>query len=173
MNDDRYVLLDSKDGTIIRGMGNDLDRIITADSYIHTKGREKIVPVVKIEYKYVKFNNAVAPKIYKECPQVLLLLKFLSYKENSLIFPNGTYINQTNLAKALGFSRVYICELFKELKRKRVLDVMKKNGRNIYILNPYIATKGNEVYAEVLEKFAKTEWEREIEEKGKRNEPEE
>ena len=170
MEESRYFILDTQSGELVRSLGDNLDNILGSGNVIYTRNqKEGIKEVRKVDYKYIKLNNKIGKRLYTECPQILLLIDYLSYKENSLIFPNGVYVNQTNLAKALGYSRVYVCQMFRELKRKRVLDTIKKNGKNIYVINPYIVTRGNEVYAEVLDKFNKTEWQMLLEEKGKRN----
>ena len=168
-NDNRYFVLDAQNGELVRGLGNDLDIIFNTSGNFKGTRFEGVKQTKKTEYKYIKVNPKALDALWEKAPLTFRLIKYISYKENSLMFPNGVYINQTNLAKDLGLSREYICRMFKDLKEKKVINTIKKDRKVIYLLNPYIATKGNETYVEVFDKFIKTEWEKMAEEKGKRN----
>lgn len=161
-----YYLMNSE-GEIIQELGTDLDRILNNDIIIRG------VPVrktKKYDYKYIKFNYKAIKELQKQCPLGIYLLEYLSYKTNILAFSNGVLINQTNFAKETGVSRQTACNLFKKLKKLRVIDVLRVNNRNVYVLNPYIALKGNQIYEDIAVKFEKTEWQRLSEKRGKHNE---
>ena len=157
----------NSDGEILQELGDDLDRILNNDILIRG------VPIrrtKKFDYKYIKLNYKAIKELQKQCPLVIYLLEFLSYKTNILAFSNGAFINQTNFAKEVGISRQTSCNLFKKLKKLRVIDTLRVNNRNVYILNPYIALKGNQIYDDIAVKFEKTEWQRLSEKRGTHNE---
>lgn len=158
-----YYLIDS-DGEIIQELGTDLERILNNDILIKGVPTRK---TRKYDYKYIKFNYKTIKEILKQCPLAIYLLAFLNYKTNLLTFSNGVLINQTNFAKEIGISRQTACSLFKKLKKLRVIDTIRVNNRNGYILNPFIALKGNQMYEDLAVKFDKTEWERLSEKRGK------
>ena len=168
--ENRYFIFDSENGELVRGLGNNLDGILNTSGNLIGTRIEGIREFKKTNYKYVKVNLNALSDLCDISPLAVKILKYVSYKENSLMFSNGTYINQTNLAKALGVSREHICNTFKKLKENEVISTIKKGRKTIYILNPYIATRGNETYIEVMNKFIKTKWEGLAEERGKRNE---
>ena len=167
MNEEnRYFILDAQNGELVRGLGNDLDNIINT-SFKGTR-IEGIREFKKTEYRYIKINPFVLDKLVDEAPFTFKIIKYISYKENSLMFPNGKYINQSNLAEDLGLSREHICRKFRDLREKNIINTIKKDGKVIYLLNPYIATRGSDIYIEVFDKFIKTEWEKLAVEKGKK-----
>lgn len=166
MKQKMYYLID-EDGEIVQEMGNDLARLVGNDILIRSNAPFK--KTRKLDYKFTKINYNAIDKIYKECPLGLLLLPFINYKSNSLRFSNGVYINQTNFAKKIGLTRQTINNSFKKLLELKVIDKIRVERRDIYIFNPYIAIKGNEIYEEICEKFDGTEWQKLAEERGKRN----
>jgi len=161
-----YYLMNS-DGEILQELGSDLDRILNNDILIRGA---PIRRTKKFDYKYIKLNYKAIKELQKQCPLAIYLLEFLSYKTNILAFSNGVFINQTNFAKEVGISRQTACNLFKKLKKLRVIDTLRVNNRNVYILNPYIALKGNQIYDDIAVKFEKTEWQRLSEKRGTHNE---
>lgn len=169
MEESRYFILDTQNGELVRSLGDNLDGILNISGNLVGTRIEGIKEFKKTNYKYVKVNINALDKLCDISPLAFKLLKYVSYKENSLMYSNGKYITQTSLAKTLGVSRVYICRAFKKLKEEEIISTIKKGKKTIYILNPYIATRGNETYIEVLNKFVKTKWEGLAEEKGKRN----
>lgn len=169
MEESRYFILDTQNGELIRGLGNNLGDIFNTGSFTGTK-IQGIREFKKVDYKYIRVNNNATNTLWEKAPFTFRLFKYLNYKENALMFPNGVYVNQTNLAKDLNISRVYVCREFKKLKELKIINTIKKDRKVIYLLNPFIATKGSEIYIEVFDRFIKTEWERIAEQKGKRNE---
>jgi len=161
-----YYLMNSE-GEIIQELGNDLDRILNNDIIIRGT---PIRRTRKFDYKYVKINYKAIKVLEKECPLAIYLLQYLNYKTNVLAFSNGTLINQTNFAKDIGISRQTACNLFKKLIKLRVIDTLRVNDRKGYVLNPYIALKGNQIYEDIAVKFEKTEWQRLSEKRGTHNE---
>lgn len=169
MEESRYFILDAHNGELVRSLGDNLDGILNTSGNLIGTRLEGIKEFKKINYKYVKVNLNALDDLCDISPIAIKLLKYVSYKENALMFSNGVYINQSNLANALGVSREYICRAFKKLKEHEVINTIKKGRKTIYVLNPYIATRGNETYIEVMNKFVKTKWEGLAEERGKRN----
>lgn len=160
-----YYLINGE-GEIIQELGSDLDRILNNDILI--KGTP-VRRTRKYDYKYVKLNYKAIKELLKQCPLVIYLLQFVQYKTNILAFQNGIPINQTNFAKEVGISRQTACELFKKLRKLRVIDTIRVNNKNAYILNPYVALKGNQIYEDIAVKFDQTEWERLSEKRGKQD----
>lgn len=156
MKEDEILYIINQNGEILREIGTDYERI--SKNTIIIKPNVAYRDEVKLDYSYVKLNSKIGITIYKKCPQILLILPYLEYKTNFLMFPNGVYINQTNLAKATGLSRVYICELFNKFKKMEILKTVKVNKKNVYMLNPYIAMKGNRIYTDLMDKFKNTKW---------------
>lgn len=170
MENNRYFVLDAENGELVRGLGNNLDDVFNTTGNFRGTRIEGIKQFKETDYKYIKVNFNVLNLLVDRAPITLKLLKYVNYKENALMFPNGVYINQTNLAKDLGVSREYICRKFRDLKKLKIINTIKKDRKTIYLLNPYIATKGEKIYIEVFDKFIKTEWEKLAKKKGKRNE---
>lgn len=158
-----YYLMNGE-GEIIQELGSDLDRILNNDILIRGT---PIRRTRKYDYKYVKLNYKAIKELLKQCPLAIYLLQFVKYETNILAFANGTPINQTNFAKEVGISRQTACELFKKLRKLRVIDTIRVNNKNVYILNPYVALKGNKIYEDIAVKFDQTEWERLSEKRGK------
>lgn len=167
MKNKSYYLVD-ENGEVVQEMGTDLVRIMNNDILIRSS-----VPfrkTTKIDYKFAKVNYNAMLELYKECPLGLLLIPHINYKTNSLRYTNGVYINQTNFAKEVGVTRQTISRVFKKLEEMQVIISIKAERRNVYILNPYIAVKGNEIYTDILDRFQNTKWKELAERKGKRNE---
>lgn len=156
MEKEELLYIINQNGEILREIGTDYERI--SKNTIIIKPNVAYRDELKIDYSYVKLNSKVGTIVYKECPQILLLLPYLEYKTNFLMFSNGVYINQTNFAKRTGLSRVYVCELFKKFKKMEILKAVKVNGKNVYMLNPYIAMKGNRIYTDLIGNFKDTKW---------------
>lgn len=156
MKEDELLYIINQNGEILREIGTDYERI--TKNTIIIKPNVAYRDEARIDYSYAKLNSKIGITIYNECPQILLILPYLEYKTNFLMFPNGRYINQTNFAKATGLSRVYICELFKKFKKMEILKTVKVNKKNVYMLNPYIAMKGNRIYTDLIENFKNTKW---------------
>lgn len=159
-----FIVNDS--GEILEEIGTDYDRII--NNTIIIKPKEPYRQVVKIEYPYVKLNISLPNSFYSDFPQVLLLLPYLEYKTNFLMFPNGRYINQTSFAKATGYSRVYISRLFNKFKKEQIIAPVKLNRRIVYMFNPYIAIMGSYIYTDLMDNFKENKWEKLSKKKGKR-----
>ena len=165
----RYFIIDTQNGELVRDLGSNLEGILNTSGNLIGTRLEGIREFKKTNYKYIKVNLNILDELCEISPIAIRILKYLSYKENSLMYPNGKYLTQTSLAKSLGVSREYICKTFKKLKDNDIISTIKKGRKTIYIVNPYIATRGNETYIEVMNKFKKTKWERLADEKGKRN----
>ena len=166
MKQKNYFLID-EDGEIVQEMGSDLSRLLGKDILI--RSNVPLRKTLKFDYKFVKLNYKAVYKIYKECPQIIILLEYAHFKDNVLTYPNGVYVTPTNLAKKLGYSEDYMRSVFKKLKELKAIDVIRERNRNVYVLNPYIAIKGNEIYEDIAVKFERTEWCKLVEERGKRN----
>lgn len=165
-----YIVNDS--GEILREIGKDSVRLINNDIYIMSDSPKSNDPVEKIKYNYLKVNKAIGFEMYKKCPQFYMLLPFINFKENALIFSNGTYITPTNLARHLGFSKVYMVKLFDKMRKLKIIAKKRKDNRYIYVVNPYIVMRGLGVFKSTKECFQKTEWELLGHRKGNLNEPE-
>lgn len=144
-------------GEVLQEIGTDYQK--TINNTIIIKPRVPQKELVKIEYPYVKLNTSLPKGFYKEYPQVLLFLKYIEYNTNLLVFPNGKYVNQTNMAKDLGYSRVYISRLFNKFKKEQIIAPIKLDRRIVYIFNPYIAMMGCYVYKEHMAAFENNKWE--------------
>ena len=92
-------------------------------------------------------------------PTIFYVIPFINFKENALIFANGTYITPTNLARHLEFSRVYMVKLFDKMRKLKIIAKKRKENRYIYVVNPYIVMRGLGVYKTTKDCFQKTEWE--------------
>lgn len=170
MEENRYFILDAENGELVRGLGNDLSDVFNTTGEFRGTKIQGIKQFDKVDYKFIKVNYKALDLLMEIAPITVKLLKYINYNENALMFPNGVYINQTNLAKDLGVSREYICKRFKDLKEMKIINTIKKENKTIYLLNPYIATKRDNIYKEVFDKFNRTEWEKLSEKRGKRNE---
>ena len=153
-----YYLV-NENGEILREIGKESVRLINEEIYIMSDSPKGNEPIEKIKYNYLKINKAIGFEMYKKCPQFYMLLPFINFKENALIFTNGTYITPTNLARHLGFSNVYMIKLFDKMRRLKIIAKIRKNNRNIYVVNPYIVMRGLGVYKTTKDCFQKTEWE--------------
>lgn len=161
-----YYIVDD-DGEVIQELGSDLERLSGGDFIIRNNINQK--SLTKIEYKYVKFNLKIGKILFDDCPQAFWLLPYLEYKTNFLMFSNGVYITPTNFAKEIGLSRVRVSAIFSKMKQLDIIRLVKGKNRNVYMFNPYIAMKGNQIYSELLVNFENTKWESLAEKKGKIN----
>lgn len=160
-NDEKKVyFLVNEEGEIVREISSsNVDRLTNNDIYIRRDSHEGNDPIEKIKINYLKFNKEVALELHQNCPQFFMLLPFINYKENALRFPNGTYITPTNFARYLGMSEIYMMRVFNKLKKLKILSTIRKDNKNIYVVNPYIALCGAGVRKTTKNKFLKTEWE--------------
>lgn len=162
-----YYLM-NEDGEIIREIpSSSAERLVNNDIIIRRDSPEGNDPIEKIKYSYLKFNKIVSIELYKECPQFFMLIPFINFKENALRFSNGVYITPTNFARHLGFSETYMIRTFNKLKKLKIIAKMKKDGKYIYVVNPYIVMCGSGVRKSTKDCFEKTDWELLAERKGK------
>lgn len=159
MEQDVYYLM-NKDGEVVREItSSSVERLTNNDLYIRRDSPEGNDPIEKVKTNYLKFNKEVFAELYFKCPQVYLILPFVNFKENALRFQNGTYITPTNLARYFGMSEVYMMRVFNKLKKLQIISTIRKDNRNIYVVNPYIALCGSGVRKTTKDRFLKTDWE--------------
>ena len=163
----------NQNGEILREIGTDSVRLINNDIYIMKDSPEGNDPIEKMNFGYLKINKAVGVELYEKCPQFLLLIPFINFKENALRYSNGEYITPTNFARHLGFSEVYMIKLFDKMRKLKIIAKLRKDNRYIYVVNPHIILRGSGVRVTTKELFQKTDWEILGKRKGNVNEPEE
>lgn len=159
----RYVVLDSATGEVTQDLGENIDGAyfvaLHEGEVIYHKSKTPYTDFVKLKYDYVKFNFKAAISIYHKCPQLFLLIPFISYKDNILKFNNGHNATMKGLAKQLGFNGDYFKgKLLKKLKDLDIAKVIKHNGKRAIIINPYIVYKGKEITREAKELFENSDW---------------
>lgn len=152
-----FIVNDS--GEILQELGTDYDRLVNNTIVIKPRVAERELNRIN-PYPYVKINTGLPIDFYKDYPQVFLLLPFIEYNTNFLTFSNGRYVNQTNFAKATGYSRIFANRLFNKYKKDQIIAQVKSGRRTVYMFNPYIAMMGCYIYKDLLDNFKDNKWEK-------------
>ena len=159
----RYVILDSVSGEVTQDLGENIDGAhfvaLHEGESVYRSTTNGFYNYEKLKYDYVKFNYKASIEIYKKCPQLLLLIPFISYKDNILKFANGHFATMSGLARNLGFNEDYFKgKLMKKLKDLDIVRVIKHNGKRAVVINPYVVYKGKEVSSTIKELFENSDW---------------
>lgn len=159
----RYVVLDSATGEVTQDLGENIDGAyfvaLHEGESVYRQSTNRFYDYEKLKYDYVKFNYKASFEIYHKCPQLLLLIPFISYKDNVLKFANGHFATMSGLARNLGFNEDYFRgKLMKKLKDLDVAKVIKHNGKKAIVINPYVVYKGKEVSSTIKELFENSDW---------------
>ena len=159
----RFVVLNSDTGEITQDLGNNIDGAyfvaLHEGESVYYNSKYKNYEFTKMNFDYVKFNYKASIKLYQTCPQILILIPFIGFKDNILKFANGRNATMKGLARSLGFSEDYFKGKF--LKKLKDLDVVKVTmikGKRAIVVNPFIVYKGKEVLIEVKELFKDSDW---------------
>lgn len=159
----RYVILDGNTGEITQDLGENIDgaRFVALHEgeSVYYRSTSGFQDYTKLKYDYVKFNYKASIEIYHKCPQLLLLIPFISYKDNILKFSNGHNATMKGLARHLGFNEDYFKgKLLKKLKDLDIAKVIKHHGKRAIVINPYVVYKGKEVSRDIKELFENSDW---------------
>lgn len=160
---DRYYVVKESTGEITQDLGENPENTqfigLHEGESVYRKSTNGFQNYVKLKYDYVKFNYKAAFEIYHKCPQLLLLIPFISYKDNILKFANGHFATMSGLARHLNFNEDYFKgKLMKKLKDLDIARVIKHHGKRAIVINPYIVYKGKEVSLEIKELFENSDW---------------
>lgn len=129
-------------------------------SHVHVFGTEDFVMLdSKVNYKLSqeKFTQG-------ETTLLFIILSHLGYNELAcqLVMKNGihaTDILTTNDLQRIGnFSTSTLERAIKGLVQKQIIKVDKENGKNVYLVNPFIFYRGKKVPREYYAKFKNTKW---------------
>ena len=159
----RYVVLDSTTGEVTQDLGENIDGAyfvaLHEGESVYYGSKYKYFEFTKMNFDYVKFNYKASLKLYEVCPQILLLIPFIGFKDNVLKFANGHNATMKGLARSLGFSEDYFKGKFlKKLKDLELVKVAMIKGKRAIVVNPYVVYKGKEILIEVKELFKDTDW---------------
>lgn len=158
----KYVVLDSETGEVTQDLGDNING--TTFIAIHEgeaiyRRSKMFADYVSLRYDYVKINYKACILLYQKCPQFLLLVPFIGYKDNILRFKNGHLATMKGIARRLGYNEDYFKGKFlKRLKDLDIAKVIKHDGHRAIIMNPYVVYKGKEVTREAKELFENSDW---------------
>lgn len=108
---------------------------------------------------FAKFNFKAGMELYKKCPQILMILPYINYEDNILKYSNGKLVTATNFAKHTGYNKNYISDVFKKLRRNKIVEMTKINGKYTYVVNPYVVMRGKKMIVSTINRFENTDWE--------------
>ena len=160
---DNYYVINGTSGEITQDLGKNPDGTyfigLHEGESVYRPTTNGFYDYEKLKYDYVKFNYKASFEIYHKCPQLLLLIPFISYKDNILKFANGHFATMSGLARNLGFNEDYFRgKLMKKLKDLDVARVIKHNGKRAIVINPYVVYKGKEVSTTIKRLFENSDW---------------
>lgn len=148
MYGNKYIVDES--GEIIEELGR--------SKIIHESQLKYITETSQIKMPFVKFN----PKVIKELKNLkntLILLDYIDYKTNVLVYKNGKVIRKVkDLGKLLSTNEKVGYRKVNELLKDDVICKYREDGRTVFLFNPYIAHIGKRINKIVIEEFKKSKW---------------
>lgn len=172
----KLILIDSETGDIIQEIPENMtfclmeagDRIIRKSS-IEGFNKKKDINIVENRRKdkdmvnnpvtafsiinhsgYASINNKLSgsEKIF-----LLSLSTYIGYEDGVLKNGNGIPLKLNDFCKITGLSKRTISTVIKELKSKNIICTQGAGKGMIYIINPYIISKGKKIRRSLLELF--------------------
>lgn len=141
----KRIIIDEETGEIIGELLKG-DRIMRKNSIEHLNNKEKI----EME-DFVKYNSGLTAKLnsYKlssaEILIFLMLAENIKYKSQIAKHKNGKMITRDDLVDMLGFTYQTVkTSISKLIKCGLIVEAKTQFGR-VFIINPYVVIKGNEV----------------------------
>ena len=101
--------------------------------------------------------NSLSPKALA---LFIKLLKFLEWKTNCLVKPDGTKVYTKDIVSLMDESRQSTSHYIQELVKKGVLRKNKKDNQICWFLNPFIVEKVENMDLDTIKLFKDTHWNR-------------
>lgn len=160
---EKYYIVNG-DGEIVQDLGENIDNAVFTRLDENDIVIKKGTGIGKEETKelnldFAKFNFKAGMELYKRCPQVLMILPYINYEDNTLKYSNGTLVTASNFAKHTGYNKDYITEIFKKLRKNKILEMVKLDKKYVYVANPYVIMRGKRMIVSTINKFENTDWE--------------
>lgn len=160
---EKYYIV-NEGGEVIQDLGENIDNAVFTRLDENDIVIKKGIGIGQEETKdinldFAKFNFKAGMELYKKCPQVLMILPYINYEDNILKYSNGTLVTATNFSKHTGYNKNYISDVFKKLRKNKIVEMTKIDGKYVYAVNPYVVMRGRRMIVSTLDKFKDTDWE--------------
>ena len=154
----KYIV--NEDGTIVDEISeNDIIvKMNHGDRILRKKSIDYFQDTKEIKKRFVKVNDQATNMLSKYGKYICLLLKYVGYKDGILRFNNGIYLSNKSISKIFGITERNTIRVLDDLIKEDVIHKHKEKNRNYYTFNPWVASKGKRINADLYYEFKMTEW---------------
>ena len=152
------------DGEIVGELGEG-DRIIRKNSLDHLRAEESKISLSGDAF--VKMFNSALPQLSScglsiaESRIFFYLLENVRYESNVSKYDNGKLITRENLCQDLEIHKSNVSRCITGLCNRGLIAIAKIDIGKVFIVNPFVAMRGNSIDKTTYDLFKKTRWAKE------------
>lgn len=159
---EKYYIVNGK-GEVVQDLGENINnaifRRLDENDIVIKRGTGIGEEETKeLNLDFAKFNFKAGMELYKRCPQILMILPYINYEDNYLKYSNGTLVTAGNFSKHTGYNKDYVNEVFRKLRKNKIIEMTKLKGKYVYVVNPYVVMRGKKMIVSTINKFENTDW---------------